>query len=325
MQLPYTVAKSRKLEELIAQVNQFRQAPTAEATIAGLRQILSSKYSVAIAAAAKLIGESAVSELVPDLVTAFDRLMDKPLERDIGCTGKFRIAEALYKMGRSEADLFLQGIRHRQMEPVWGGQEDTAPSLRGVCALGLVQMSYPDVMSELADLLADPIPLARAAAARAIAYSGSNQGVPLLRLRVRLGDEPQVLSDCFTALLALAPESVPLVASFLDHANAQTCEMAALALGESRSTAAFERLKHWWLHTTHTDLRKIGLLAIAMLRQNEPLDFLLSLVAEGKSADAQDAVAALSLYQSDIALWQRVIEAAETRGAAASIILGRFR
>lgn len=241
------MAKSRKLEELIEQVNQFRQDPTAEASLEGLRQILKSKYSVAIASATKLIGEAALSELTPDLVAAFARLIEKPIERDIGCTGKFRIAEALYKMGRSEADLFLQGIRHRQMEPVWGGQEDAAPSLRGVCALGLVRMNYPDVMSELADLLADPIPLARAAAARAIAYSGSNQGVPLLRLRVKLGDEPQVLADCFTALITLAPEaSLPLVASFLDDANPQAGEMAALALGESRRAAAFEQLKHWW-------------------------------------------------------------------------------
>ncbi|MBD2059183.1 HEAT repeat domain-containing protein [Oculatella sp. FACHB-28] len=319
------MAKSRKLEELIEQVNQFRKDPTAEASLEGLRQILQSKYSVAIASAAKLIGEAAISELTPDLVTAFDRLMEKPIERDIGCTGKFRIAEALYKMGRSEADLFLRGIRHRQMEPVWGGQEDTAPSLRGVCALGLVRMNYPDVMSELADLLADPIPLARAAAARAIAYSGSKQGVPLLRLRVKLGDEPQVLSDCFTALINLSPDSLPLVASFLDDANPQACEMAALALGESRSNAAFEQLKHWWLQTTHKELRKTGLLAIAMLRQDEPLEFLLSLVAEGKSADAKDAVAALSLYQSETVLWQRVLQAAETRGAAAKIILGEFR
>ncbi|MBD2067238.1 hypothetical protein H6F93_06810 [Leptolyngbya sp. FACHB-671] len=319
------MAKSRKLEELIEQVNQFRKDPTAEASLEGLRQILQSKYSVAIASAAKLIGEAAISELTPDLVTAFDRLMEKPIKRDIGCTGKFRIAEALYKMGRSEADLFLRGIRHRQMEPVWGGQEDTAPSLRGVCALGLVRMNYPDVMSELADLLADSIPLARAAAARAIAYSGSKQGVPLLRLRVKLGDEPQVLSDCFTALINLSPDSLPLVASFLDDANPQACEMAALALGESRSAVAFEQLKHWWLQTTHKELRKTGLLAIAMLRQDEPLEFLLSLVAEGKSADAKDAVAALSLYQSETVLWQRVLQAAETRGAAAKIILGEFR
>jgi hypothetical protein len=54
--------------------------------------------------------------------------------------------------------------------------------------------------------LADPKPEARVAVAKAIAYTGNPQGVPLLRLKTRIGDQAaQVISECFTALLQLAP------------------------------------------------------------------------------------------------------------------------
>ncbi|MDZ8224990.1 hypothetical protein [Nostoc sp. ChiVER01] len=54
-------------------------------------------------------------------------------------------------------------------------------------------------MNELADLLADPKLEARVAA-KAIAYIRNPQGVPLLRLKTRIGDQaPQVISECFSA------------------------------------------------------------------------------------------------------------------------------
>ena len=53
-----------------------------------------------------------------------------------------------------------------------------------------------------------------------------------------------------------------------------------------------------------------------MLRQDQPLDFLLSLIANGRNLDAHDAVAALDLYRRDAALWERVCEAAKQRGDA---------
>lgn len=201
-----------------------------------------------------------------------------------------------------------------QLEPVWGGKDDTAAALRGVCALGLVRMNYPEVMTELADLLADPKPEARVAAVQAIAYTQNDQGVPLLRLRVHVGDETQVLSECLTALLKLAPTgSLPLIKNLLRQDD-ETALVAALALGESRLSEAFALLRDWWQQTHTPELRRTGLLAIAMLRDDTALDFLLSLVTEGKSQEAKDAIAALSLYRQDEALWRRVICAAKQRG-----------
>jgi HEAT repeat protein len=306
------MAKSKKLEDLLANLSMVRDDPNAESSLVVLRQILKSQQSIAIAQAAKVIGEAEVRSLIPDLAAAFSQLMLNGAQTDPSCKAKQRIAEALYRLDYAEESLFLQGIHHTQMEPVWGGSVDTAAALRGTCALGLVRMHYADVMSELADLLADKDAEARIGAIRAIAYTGNLQAVPLLRFKARTGDpDPQVLSECFTALLQLAPvPSLPLIAQSL-NSTPEVSEMAALALGESRQPEAFEILRHWWERSNISELRLTGLLAIAMLRQDQALDFLIELVQRGKPRDREGAISALKMYQQDEALWQRVKQAME--------------
>jgi hypothetical protein len=304
------MAKSKKLDELLASLAEVRDEPTSEAGVAVLRQILNSKFSIAIAQAAKVVGDAEVRSLIPELTAAFSKFMVNGAEIDPSCKAKQRIAEALYRLDYAEESLFLQGIHYVQKEAVWGGTTDTAAALRGTCALGLVRMNYGDVMSELADLLADRESEARIGAVRAIAYTGSPQAVPLLRFKARSGDaDPQVMSDCFSGLLNLAPQpSLSLIASFLDAAP-EISEMAALALGESRLPEAFEILRQWWQRTGMAELRLTGLLAIAMLRQDAAFDFLLDLVATGNQRDREGAIGALRMYQSDAILWQRVQQA----------------
>jgi hypothetical protein len=319
------MAKSQKLEQTLATLQQLRHDPTSEEAIATLEQILRGKYAVAIAQAAKLVGTAGLSSLVPDLENAFHRMMIKPSDTDPGCLAKTAIVDALYRLECSAEDVFLQGIRHVQLEPVWGGQEDKAAPLRAACALGLVRMNYGDVMVELADLLADPLIEARMAAARAIAYSNNPAGIPLLRLRVQVGDRPAVIGECLLALLKLAPDnSLDLVQDILYFRQAplkpeeamELPEAAALALGEAQVPVAFNLLQDWWSQLKDPDLRRSALLAIAMLRQDEALDFLLTLIAEGMSRDGKDAIAALRIYQHDDRLWQRVCETVEQRGNA---------
>jgi hypothetical protein len=310
------MVKSLKLEETLALLNRIEPDCHPDEAINILRQALQSKHAIAVARAAKMVGRANLAPLIPPLVAAFERLMLNAAAADPNCIAKKHIAEALYRLDYSQETLFLDGIRHVQMESVWGGKVDTASGLRGICALGLVRMNYGEVMVELADLLADPEPEARIGAARAIAYSESPQGVPLLRLKVKVGDkDPQVLSECFTGLLKLAPtQSLALVAEFLERPEPQICEMAALALGESRIAAAFPMLRQWWQKTRSADLRQSALLAIAMLRQDEALTFLLSLVTEGKPSEAKEAVVALEIYRQDRPLWQRVCEAIKQQG-----------
>ena len=312
-------AKSRSLEDTLALLHELRSDPLGNTSIETLRQVLAGKQSHAIASAAKIAGESEIIALVADLVAAFDRLMLNPAKSDPGCRAKAEIADALYRIGTDEVALFLRGVRHVQMEPVWGGRADTAIALRGVCALGLVRMHYPDVLSELADLLADPEAPARVAAARAIAYSENDNGVPLLRLKVLVGDvEPEVISECLAGLLKMAPSaSLAFVARRLDAEPPAIREAAALALGGSRLREAFSVLRDWWQRTSESDLRRTALLAIAMLKHDEAIEFLLSLVATADGPTARQAIAALALYRHDGTLRQRVEYAVTQRSDVA--------
>lgn len=301
------MAKSQRLEDRLAALEELRRAPTAPETLAALQKALTSKTNHVVARAAQMTGEFQLSELEADLVAAFDRFMINASKIDPGCAAKAALAEALYRMEAAQTEVYLQGIGHVQLESVWGGKEDTAAPLRGVCALGLVRINYPNVMLELAQLLADAEPDARIAAARAIGYSGLEAGVPLLRFKALMGDaHPQVLVACFTALLELAPEpSLAFVAGFLQREDRVLQEAAAVAMGDSHLVQAFPFLETAWEDAFEPELRQLLLLAMALLRQERALDFLLSLVRRGGTR-GEEALAALAMYRENDRIWRRV-------------------
>lgn len=314
------MAKRRTLADKLAQLDVLRADPTSEPALKALRGALAGKNNQLVAKAAQIAGQFELDALELDLVHAFERFVADPLRTDKGCVAKAAVAEALYRTGaRQEAvitDVFLRGIRHVQLEPGYGGREDTAAKLRGVCAMGLVQARYAEVMVELAHLLADRVLDARIAAVRAIAYARQEAGEPLLRFKVLVGDDDhRVLYECFGALLKLAPESsLPFVAEFLWDERAPVAESAALALGESRLVEAFEFLREAWEKTLDPVLRRAELLSIAMLRHEQAIEFLLSLVADGAPSGGRDALAALEMYRHDEELWQRVRRLVDERG-----------
>ena len=200
---------------------------------------------------------------------------------------------------------------------MWGGTTDTAPALRSLCALGLVQANHPQVLNELADLLADAEHDARAGAARAVGYSQNPAGIPLLRLKIHIGDsEPQVLSECFISLLQLSPAQAPLVVDSLKTGSEPVQALAALALGEARIPEAFTSIKQQWQRTRSPELRERFLLAIATLRTEEAIAFLIGLLARGNAQDAQAALVALDIYRHTTDIWQQVAKAVQIRDDA---------
>jgi hypothetical protein len=310
------MAKSTKLDQALAELNAIRDDPQSDRATTVLRQLLKGKAAIAVANSAKLIGDAGLRDLIPDLTAAFPRFVENGAAQDPGCFAKFRIAEALYKLEIPSEDIFLTGIRHVQLEPVWGGSEDTACSLRNVCALGLVKSSYGDVMLELADLLADGEPTVRSGAIRAIAYSGRVEALPLLRYKVQVGDgELAVVGDGFAAILELDPDrALPLVARHLADPtfdNLALCEMAALAIGEAKVAGGFKVLAAFWerLRTRQmqfAELNRSVLLSIAMLRSPEAIKLLKAILLENPVSEALAALEALRIYESDRNLWEQV-------------------
>jgi HEAT repeat protein len=199
------------------------------------------------------------------------------------------------------------------MEPVFGGRVDTAVALRGASALGLVGCADRAVLADLAELLADPEPPARAAAARAIAALGRDDGVPLLRFKALVGvAEPPVLTECLLGRLRLSPaSSLPFIRPFLEGAE-DVAEAAALALGESRLAEALPLLREFCERFPRR--LRAGLLAAALLRRDEAFDWLLGLVRDGPPPWARGAVEALGTYRDDEALRARVEQAVAVRG-----------
>ncbi|MBV8730418.1 MAG: hypothetical protein JO336_11490, partial [Acidobacteriia bacterium] len=175
----------RRVEEQLEQLTQLREAKPEEA-VAGLRKALGDRVNVVVAKAAKITAERQFQALVPELLQAFSRLFDDPLKRDPQCWGKNAIAGALKDLGYSESAPFLRGLKYRQMEPVWGGEADTAENLRGTCLLALVacaDLERGEALRAFVDGLTEKAHIIRLEAVRALGQMAGDEGALVLRLK----------------------------------------------------------------------------------------------------------------------------------------------
>jgi HEAT repeat protein len=309
------VRKPDPVEAALNALSGLKANPDQPDAVKQLKAAIGSKISVVASKAAKLAGELRNEELVPELVAAFERFMKEPHKHDKGCRALIEIATALYAMDYTGHEVYLKGIRHVQTEGAYGPPVDNAVPLRVVSALGLAQSRYPDAMEELVRLVADKELGARIGAVRAIASAGDPASPLLLQMKVLMGDsEAEVLGECFSGLLTLAPaKSLPFVATYLDGDEAVS-EAAMLALGATRRADAFEVLRQAWERPLSPELRKTLLLSIATLRLQEALDFLLSTIAQAPQQAAIDAIAALALYRDDSKVRTAVEAVVSSRG-----------
>src|SRR6201999_1063758 len=100
------------------------------------------RSNLVIAKAAKLVGELKLSELMPDLVAAFDRMWVNPAKLDKRCAAITEIVSALYELDYAEPDVYARAIRHVQKEASFGPPVDTAALLRGMSAQGLLRTPH---------------------------------------------------------------------------------------------------------------------------------------------------------------------------------------
>ena len=249
------------------------------------------------------------------LAAEFSRILNKGPKADKGCVALTRAARALVEADYDDPDLFRRGMKHIQMEPVWGGREDVAAELRAVCGMGLANTHDPHALRDLVDLLTDREWIARAGAARAIAAVGSEAAALLLRLKILLGDrETEVLSDCMLGLIDVeGGRAFPLIESVADSAGEELREAALLALGASRRADAIEILKARYEGTADSAAKKCILLALSSSRTEQALDYLCGLIREGSKATADAAISSMSLHRDDPRVQDQIAKALSSR------------
>lgn len=297
----------RKFEEQLATLDELRRQPP-ETTVEPLRKALANRNNLFAAKAADLVRQFQLTQLKPDLLTAFDRFFEDPIKTDPQCWAKNAISKALAVFEHQDADIFLRGMKHIQPEPSYGGASDSAGTLRATCALALVQcrsLREPDLLQHLIELLADKDKSVRAETVRAIEQVGSSSAALLLRLRATLGSEPnsrslnkdpdedpQVLGACYSGILRIeGPSAIPWVSRFLEGPEDPAAE-AALAIAATHSPQAFETLRDRLAEEHDPWFRSVLLSAIALTRQDAAIEFLLDQVRTD-SPQAQAAIEAI--------------------------------
>jgi hypothetical protein len=320
------MAKRTSTEEKLSALRELGQAPITEGTRKTLAKALAGANNILVAEAAKVVAKHCMEALIPDLLTAFDRLLDNPLKRDKGCLAKEAIIGALDDMAYDDEAVFLEGIHYFQVEPAYLRPVDTAATLRGTSAFALVRIGGAHVVFELVDLLADPEPQARIAAVKALTGISPDIGEPLLRLKAKQGDEEhQVIAECLFALMQVNPEnSVGFVESFLkndevsesSHRALILAENAALAIGESGLEKAFEILKHHREKGMNTEFQDMLLMPMALTRFEGAFDYLIGVIESGHTQSAVSAVNAIKIF-GDESHKTKIQRAVSFRGEAA--------
>ena len=281
------------IQQSLALLRQCEEGPPTPKQLDLLRSGLNHRSNLVVERAAEIAAAHKCEALEEELLAAYQRFVTDNAS-DRSCSTKATLCEALRAVGYDDFNFYLRGIRYHQFShgspPV-----DVAAQLRVNCGFALAEFGYPSIMRELVDLLADAEKTARAGAAKAIAWVRNPGSEAILRLKVRLGDSAaEVVGECFAGLLSLEPQaSLSLVVSYLESEDRELIYEAAIALGESRVSEAFEPLKALAVPNRDRELQEGILMAIALLQRTVAVDFLLSLVAGTDIATGRAAIRAL--------------------------------
>ena len=82
-----------------------------DARIEPLRKALGNRNNFVVAKAADLLRESQLEQLIPELLTAFDRFFENPGKSDPQCWAKNALSRALAALQHHDPDVFLRGMQ----------------------------------------------------------------------------------------------------------------------------------------------------------------------------------------------------------------------
>ena len=304
---------ARTIEQTLAELREVRGDPAkSQDKLRAALRLDRAGSGIAIAAVAKLVAEHRLDVLAPELVAAFESLVDA--KRDPGCRGKSAIARALHELDHWDDRVFVAGLSVVQQEGM-KPYDDTAAELRGICGLAHAHFARHDALDVLARLLADRERIVREAAAQGIADTGRPDGTALLRFKLLVGDaEPEVLAACFAALFQLARDASIEFALGVLAAHDDRAEAAVLALGGARASEVVERLIGWCDDARPEQRHRVGYLALALLRCDPANAHLLDAIRTRSRGDALGAARALATFKDDASIAGQIREAARAGG-----------
>jgi hypothetical protein len=310
----------RGFDEQMAALDALKGGELDADAIALIRKSLANRNNFIVAKGARLAEDNGLGDLLPELLAAYDRFFTNPEKTDPQCWAKNALSRALARLECRDKDVFLRGLRHRQPEPTWGGRSDSAGTLRANCAHALVAcngLDNQELLIILLDPLVDEDKTVRMETVRALAQLGEI-AVPVLRLRAmvrsRPPEEPEVLGQCFAALLAIERDAaVWFVAGFLEAGDDRAGE-AAFALAEARSSAALAALLHRQKSFADEWFSGVLFSAIALTRLPEAMDFLMGVI-ERKEREAPRAIEAVGRIATGEELRARLARAVEATGS----------
>lgn len=307
------------IKKALQRVQDLRSLGPSEETVAALLELIQNQSGIVVGNAAKVAAQWQAADLAAALKDAFVRLSEDGLNDDPQCWGKVAIIKALHGLAWQDASVYVRGCKTVQLEPIYGGKEDSAAPVRTASFQALVQLpvvATSTVMTMLADLLADPSAKVRAEAARASVYCPAELTYPLLRLKIRLGDvEPRVLGTCFDALLVLVPnrESVDLILEYT-HSDDDVLQAEALAsLASAALPEAIQAVMANYPTLSDAQLQRVVLTALGGSPTEEAVEFLLTTLQSPEEREAQWALEALKPKLRDEALQARVLEHLQVR------------
>jgi len=311
------MAKRATTEDHLALLRDVRQREATQESLATLRALVSAPkiHGLVLKGAAELAQKWDAKSLADILRDAAEALAPpEGIKRDPGCEGKAAVLRTLIEWDADFPQFFLIAARWVQMEPGQKKSIDTAGECRGLAAIGIASTRPESAVAVIIDLLVDSEAITRSRAAMALAIWRGAESVPLLRLKALTGDEDaDVMGEVLSSLLKQEPrEQLPFVTRFLQNANPKIVEAAALAIGQSRHPNGLAPLIDTWKtyqrHPIHTTL----LMAIAVMRTAESLDWLLKELAAVRPPLSDDIRDALAIYRGDARV-EAQIQAAETR------------
>ena len=295
-------------KQALQKVQDLRSQGISAETLTALAELIQKEPGIVVDNAAKVAAQWQAVELAEALRDAFYRLSENGQEDDPQCWGKTAIIKALHELAWQDADVYVQGCKTVQPEPVYGGSEDSAAPVRTVSFQALVQLpavATATVITTLVDLLADASPKVRAEAARSSAHCPAELAYPLLRLKIRSGDaEPRVLGTCFDALLVVEPsnESVDLLLEYT-HTNNDVLQAEALAsLASSALPEAIRAVTASYQMLSDVQLQRVVLTALGGSPTEEALEVLLHTLETASEREAIWALEALEpkLHSEDM-------------------------